>query len=230
MAKTPSSPLDWVPDPNEERCWRLVGKFMSYWAMLESELNEGVHTLCKLSGLEAYAVTSNMGVRDKIHTVRTMLHVWSSHHEEALASNKALMNKIADRSSDRNLVAHTHFVPHAKGVRFLEIRAKGEIKVPKTVWPVAEFERRNNEMFSLKTQLRRAVREAIARRRKVEELPLNLFAAGLQPTTGLGALSALSGLLPPLPDSPGSPPPNPKLAVRMPKALRAKPKGGKSQK
>jgi hypothetical protein len=160
------------------RAHRLVGDFMWHWSVLEGSLNIALHSLCGLSNIEGYAITSNMGVRDKIHTVKTMLNMFSGGDPERAKANMKLMEQIAALSTVRNVVAHTGFSGHPKGVMFFVVKAKGQFSVPDTVWTEKDFEERNSKMFAASEELRLAIPIAKEWRRRItgREMVPNIFA------------------------------------------------------
>lgn len=223
-------------DQRHARIFHLVGEFMWHWSLLEASLNSGVHKLCNLTSLEAHVVTTNMGVRDKIHAVRTMLNLCFLSDPDASKVNNKLMDGIAKLSGDRNLVAHTGFAPPEKGdgVMFLVIKAKGTFQVPDVIWSEADFARKNREMYDLKRRLDATVRTGVARRARRNTG--NIFAQGLmtapppEPTEGTGLLSGLLALghqaLEPL----GSPPPTPTAGLQTQEAPAPRRKGSRKPK
>jgi hypothetical protein len=210
--------------PETIRAFTLVGEFMSHWALLENELNRGVHKLCRLSGLEAAVVTANMGVHDRIHTVRTMLAL-AHGDEEAIKANTKLLDKIGALSGHRNTVAHTPFIGRKDGVDFIVIKAKGKFSVPQSVWKPEDFRRRNIEMNDAGNQLREAVdvaanwRQAILSRNALANVP-NIFATTPRtlPQVDPPGHSRLAQA------SLDAQPPKPIKSPQKPKAPRAKPR------
>jgi hypothetical protein len=140
---------------------------MWHWSVLESALNTALHDLCTVHGVAAFAITSNMGVRDKIHTVKTMLHLAHSADAPRVQENNKLLERIARRSVDRNIVAHTSFTGDAKGVTFFVVKAKGEFEIPDTKWTVKDFSDRNEKMLKAADDLRESVRVAMEWRRRM---------------------------------------------------------------
>jgi hypothetical protein len=226
MADKKPSLATWDPDPDMVRAYGLVGEFMSVWSVLESGLNAAIHKLCKLGPLEGYAVTTNMGVRNKIHTVKTMLNLYSVGEE--VSENNKLLDKIANRSEDRNLVAHTQYVAHKSGVEFIVVKAKGELKVPPTVWSVTTFNEKRQEIVLLHSRLKTAVRRVHAKQLGRALMAPNWFAT----TPTFAGQGLLGGLPIPPPEDHGSQPhrdtrkATPEKSPRTPKAPRTKsPKG-----
>ena len=200
---------------------------MSFWAVLEGELNSSVHKLCGLSGLEAVVATANMGVRDKANTVRTMLYVAHSTDAPKVAENNKIMDRIGERSTDRNLVAHTNFFGHADGVQFLVIKAKGKFQIPPTIWTVEDFRNRNRLMMASVRELRAAVAVAVEWRGLIKSrlAGANIFAT----TQGTNALTGLLGLGHLAQENPDSLSPSPTEAPQTPKAPRKKSEGLKKR-
>lgn len=205
------------PTPEEAddgRAFRLVGEFMWHWSVLESALNVGVHKLCNLTSLQAYVVTANMGVRDKIHTVRTMLYICHLSDEEGIKANNKLMDRVTAGSTDRNHVAHTAFNGHPEGVSFLVIKAKGKFEVPDSLWTTKDFAAKNSAMMAMANELKAAVANGVDRRRRI-----------LQPKPTQNALAGLSDLNPLLRSVLETQWSNSTSGPETPLALRESPKG-----
>lgn len=172
---------------DHDEAYRLVGRFMSAWAFLESQLNAGIGTLSGLDSIESAIITANMQVRDKINTLRTLLVLFSL--EEDGEAAERLMKKIENMSTDRNTVAHTMFWPQKEGsgVEFSRIKARGKLERRLVVWPAKQFDDKVARMHELQDQLTDAVESAARLRRTWLRLK-----ASERPKPNLSALSGLT--------------------------------------
>lgn len=190
-----SKDSDIGPPPEFEAAFKLVGQFMWHWAALEAELNRSLRTLLGLGALEAIVVTANMGVRDKIHTVRTLVNLHGPGDPDWRARANKTIELIAGISEQRNVVAHTFFAPHKKGgVEFLTVKAKGALAVPNVVWGLKTFERHEGDMNRLSKDLAVIVARITASREVAEAAPQNAM-FGIGPTPGFGRLTPQPGLM-----------------------------------
>ena len=226
MAELPLEGL--APDTANTRAFRLVGEFMFFWSTLEAALNTGICRLLGLSGVDAFVVTANVSVRDKIHILRTLTNFYSV-NDERLAEAVRTMIAVAAKGDERNFLAHTGFIPHGPGgVTFNVVKAKGKFSHPTVVWSPGDFAKKNLEMADLQESLDKIVDEAARVRVLVK--------AGQ--TQGRNAPNAMSGatievqpepnqlvaLLRQFQPPQNSPPSNPKKAPRTRRAPSEKPK------
>lgn len=233
MAKSPL--IDWSPPEEYARSYRLVGEFMFYWAALEAELNRGVRKLLGLEGTEGIIATANMQVRDKIHTLRTLVTYYASSDADALKAHNKTIDRIGDMAGQRNLVAHNIFAPHDDGgVEFFLIKAKGKFAAPETVWSIEDFLNKNHEMTQLAEALNGIVAATASHQRLIKAVmrnqrPMtNAFSALSTPDNV--APNLLNLLDPPPPVGPHSANATPekaprKLRERKPKREKKKPQG-----
>jgi len=216
----------------EDEAFRLVGEFMSSWSFVEYELNRGIQKLAGLGILEGRIVLTNMGVRDKIHTLKTLLYMYSPTAERDVAVS--LLNTAASMSESRNMIAHTMFWPHeGGGVEFAVTKAKGKLLFPNTVWGKEMFEEKFEAMSKLKRNISSAVQKADRIRSLSKTTDKNWFWANIYdltqspPTEGLGGLMTQGLRALQLQGSPSSPTPNPEAAPQTPEAPPPKPRSRK---
>lgn len=172
---------------DHDEAYRQVGRFMSAWAFLESELNAGIRTLSGLGSMESAIITANMQVRDKINALRTLLVLFSLEEDEKAAER--LMTKIGNMSKDRNTVAHTMFWPQEKGsgVEFSRIKARGKLETLSVIWSAKQFDEKVARMHELQHQLKDAVKSAA----RLRQAWLR-HTASKHPKPNLSALSGLT--------------------------------------
>lgn len=185
------------PTPEQfTRTFHLVGEFMFNWAHLESMLNRSVGKILHIdSVLNQVMLTANMSVREKLNVLRTALLLPVVKDSDEWKALNKLVDRIGDRNDDRNVVAHTSFGPHSKGVTFYPIKAKREFAVPDLVWTTKEFAEKGEDMTLLTAELSVAVAQNVNRRRR----PLNAL-SGFAPMTGTRGLGLLGLPLTPLLD------------------------------
>jgi hypothetical protein len=221
MTKT-STDDDWKPSQNEfAYAFALIGEFMFHWAVLESEINRSIHQLLNLDGPTGYITTANMGLRDKLNLVRTLLHFYCNGSDAWVKDANKELDKIGAMSAHRNLVAHTLFGPHkGGGVSFMTIKAKGKFDLPEVIWKPEDFDAKQIEIARLKRRLERLVATAVQVRtvQGHKRVLTDLFATN-QDSGGLGILGLL---LNQLQSDPGSHPTNPEIAPQTPQETEEK--------
>lgn len=150
------------PDDYDTAFW-LVGRFMFQWALLESELNNGLEKLLGLAALEGTIVVANLQLRSKIHIAKTLIHLCEAETAWGKAAVKDI-GSIGDLADEwRNVVAHNIFGPDPNGVKFLTVKAKGKLTFPGTVWTKDQF----NEVGLKIGALRKRVEEIVDRASKL---------------------------------------------------------------
>jgi hypothetical protein len=122
-----------------DHAYKLVGQFMSFWAILESSVNAGVGKLLGMDTLEAIIATANMQFRSKIHILKAVVHMRCGLTEWGKGAIKSIEEAGTLADTWRNIVAHNGFVPHGDGVKFLIVRAKGKLHFPETIRSEVDF-------------------------------------------------------------------------------------------
>ncbi|HXP72674.1 MAG TPA: hypothetical protein VN823_00875 [Stellaceae bacterium] len=128
-------------DP-DTRCLALVGMFLQRWAIMEGTIRELLATMLNLDIVSVATISSNMQLRDKIHTVRTLLDSYTVLTPSEKETYDDMCKDILEAAGKRNMLAHDLFYPadDGDGVAFFVIKAKGKFGVPTTVWTIAQFE------------------------------------------------------------------------------------------
>lgn len=193
----------------------LVGRFMFYWAMLESSLNSGIEKLLMLGTLEGAIVTANLQFRSKIHILKTLMHlkcVESDWRSDAL-SDLERIGTVNDHW--RNTIAHVPFISAEDGVQFLRVKAKGKLDFPHTHWTRADFDNMRAEVIGLTDRVDEIVSALAKQQRKPTLSDLAALATELQNEQ---EFPNYLGRLAPAP--PGSQPSNPETAPETPQEPR----------
>lgn len=165
-----------------------VGRFFHTWSLLESQINDLIRKIFKLSAINAAIICANIQFRDKVFVIQTAMAFQSRHrNEESQRKIRKIANRIFRLSKSRNLLAHTGFAP-TKGrlVCLYKIEAKGNFDVPDVFWTESDFECKRNSMLQVMDDL--------------SELGANLESKGSflakllmeQPSQSSGALGLLS--------------------------------------
>ena len=128
-------------DP-DTRCLALVGMYLQRWAIMENTLREVMAQILGTGAIYTAIIASNMQLRDKIHTLRTLINMSGILNEAGKKEYDTLLKQIATASSNRNMLAHDLFYPSddGNGVAFFITKAKGKFDVPATVWSIDQFE------------------------------------------------------------------------------------------
>ncbi|HEV7353768.1 MAG TPA: hypothetical protein VGN74_11640 [Brevundimonas sp.] len=142
----------------------LVGEFMFVWSHLEQKMTQSIGQLARLEGLAVVAIIgANMGTRDKINTLKSLL-LWSgSDDDEWKKAVNRLCSRIADRCGDRNIIAHNTFAPGKKGgIKFWTVSAKGELKLPDLEWDLATVRQKIQQILDLYNEIEPLTEQAMA--------------------------------------------------------------------
>lgn len=151
-----------------ERTCQTVGHFMAQWAQLEDEINRAIHRLFKLPFEEGAIVTRNLQVRDKLTILRTAIEYYSRDRmsEEWRDEAGGIVVRLAkDVVPDRNVVAHTYFLPGDAGaVEFFRVHASKAVRQSTEVWTPAEVQAKCEQMTEYSIALMQIMRELIPRK------------------------------------------------------------------
>jgi hypothetical protein len=176
----------------DEKCWALVGYYMQRFAWMESALNDALSHALGLKKLQGLVVCANITLRDKVHIVRASLRLEPALKHSDREHFDRLLKKVADVLNERNTIAHCPFFPNKKknGVMWMDIRAKGELKVPGMDWPESRFHESIKVINGYTEELKK-LKSAIGRGRLVEALLTTQHPPGGLGLLGIGGVSAL---------------------------------------
>jgi len=156
---------DFNPLNPHTRCFALVGEFLYRWSVMESKIKEAITKSLGLNIVQGAIVTSNISLRDKIYILKTAVDLSEIKPKEEREKFKSVLQKVANYSPTRNMVAHDRFEPvkDKLGVRFGVIKAKGKLNIPHTEWSEDKFQEEfekiegfSREIDNLKSKLDRA--------------------------------------------------------------------------
>jgi hypothetical protein len=148
------------------RAYALVGSFLQTWSFMEGALNSVIGTALSLKITTEAILCQNIQFRDKIHILRTLISISPLPTVEKKRIDR-ILNKLAEYSKYRNVIAHNPFGPSQvnDGVQFNVIRARGSLQLPELDWAVAQFEEHyqtivdfSNELEALEEKLRLSMR------------------------------------------------------------------------
>lgn len=189
--------IDYASLDHNLRTVALVGEWLQYWAMMESELNRCMGRALALDGLQTYIVAKNVQFTAKTHILKTAL---AGSRKVGAADRERytkLIDAIATETPVRNMLAHDMFLPSEKtdGVEFLVVKAKGQLKFPEEDWPIQTFQ----DWFARMTLWR----QELVKLRQIIDRPATLAEALLayqKPTGILSGLTGIAGASPPIPE------------------------------
>lgn len=181
--------------------YRLVGRFMFHWALLENSLNDGIEKLFGMDSLEATIVTANIQFRSKIHVLKAFIDLKCDTNKwrELALTDLERIGTVNDQW--RNTIAHVAFGPSEGGVKFLKIRARGKLNFVSPVWTETDFDNMRTEIIAL-TQRVDEIVKALIPKKPLTIADLVTLAGVSTPEPGLQ-----NHLSRPIPGSPGSPKP-----------------------
>lgn len=183
--------MDLDPKDKTTQAHALVGRFLFYFAFLESTINNCVGKVLRLEGAQTYIIARNTQFRDKINILKAAATL-------ALPKGTpltALLDEAATISRDRNIVAHEVFgvSEDETGVEFLAVRARGRLTFPKIIWTPKDFEEKYELMRRVTDGIRNETESGLrlmAMADILEKQPANVLAE-------LGPYSFLSPSPPP---------------------------------
>lgn len=131
------------------RSQALVGAYMGYFAVMECEINDMIQECFNLSSPDALILCTNLNYHSKIKILKTLNDTYSG-NEDARKRVDQNLTKVGDLSKDRNMVAHTPFVPSKKkdgGITFLRTSASKKINIIPIEWTIEEIETKCSKLF-----------------------------------------------------------------------------------
>ncbi len=175
----------------------MVGCYMSWFAMMESDLEKAISHAVGISDSRWMIIGRHLGFIEKAWTFRSLTEYVLQEDLQAKLQNVA--KRIEAESTERNNVAHRLFVPSEAedGVVFYITEAKRKLRLEEQVWTVGD-------LFERITSLRGMCRDLTAeettkalsgiptRFTKIENMRRSAFNA---------LLSSLSAPLQPRPDA-----------------------------
>lgn len=195
-----------LPD-SYRRANELVGQYMNTWAIVEIGLGNVISAAFHLDGLYGSVFAANTTVRDKIAIARTGITLCFLPRDWKAMADHVLL-RVADASTDRNMIAHTLFdaADDGTGVVFLRRIAKSEFRFEDTLWSEAKFD----ETFAWLLTLRRHLNDIEL---DLRDIPMELIRSvldGENPTMPICPPVRLSVELPQPQNAPNSDQPKPK--------------------
>jgi hypothetical protein len=108
---------------------------------MEQSLHKAIGAALKIEHIQLQILCANIRFRDRIDILRTLIDVSLFSKDEKFIAKKTL-KKLGDYSVNRNMIAHTQFLPDPsnRGVQFLTIKAKGTFETKNKIWIPHTFE------------------------------------------------------------------------------------------
>jgi len=186
---------------SHDEAYRMVGEFLSYWAIMEDKLNGLIGKMLGLSTLQEVIVTHNIKLHDKLGIAGAALDTMALTTEEKKAFRKKLAD-ISNLSWVRNMCAHNGFGPKGENLTFYRYSVRGKVSVPDDTWSPDEHVKKLKEVVNLRIGLDEI--EA----RVTQAIDLGRLATQLasEPKGGLFGLGPINLLDPQLPGILGSVP------------------------
>lgn len=129
-----------------QKSFILVGMYLQNWAFMESQLNSTVGKALGLAILQETIVCANLALRDKINIARTAANLEFGEGSDEAKGYVKILTKIANASTERNMIAHDMFGADKKADKFVvtwfTVRANDKLKLPKISWSQKDFEDR----------------------------------------------------------------------------------------
>jgi hypothetical protein len=127
-------------DP-QMRCFALVGQFLHAWSKMEGSLHNAIGLALGIETTKLQILIANLGFRDKINVIRTLVDVNPFFSNEDKAGYKKKFHDLSEYAGrSRNLIAHVPFEPHETGAQFNQVRTKGKFETPSDVWDTKRFQ------------------------------------------------------------------------------------------
>jgi hypothetical protein len=183
----------------EAKGFQLVGEFMSNWAALEAEIDEGLGRISRMGPLVSLALRTQLSFRDKVDLFQHLTSNYTQNDTEKEIV-KSFLKSIRNLSSTRNTIVHSVFwMDDNSSIIFSKSKMnEGNLKFQELTITESEFD----DIFDTITQLIENVRSATdsaVRRRDETERESDFLVSFTLPVkevndaekSGLGALFQL---------------------------------------
>jgi hypothetical protein len=147
-------------DPIARAC-ELVGRFAYHFSRLDEQLNAAIVQLFNLGETTADIITSNIDFARKLNIVKSAVNEQNASPEQEWLRNsiKETFSELHAVNTERQVVAHSAFVPHEKdGVQFRRTVARGQLNRLDPHWTEEKFEREFQKMKKLELKLESVLR------------------------------------------------------------------------
>jgi hypothetical protein len=136
------------------RCLVLIGTFFQKWGALEWHMGVTIKVGLKLDMTGGLIVTRNLSLSEKIKVLKSLVHTLLKFHGD-VDNYKKTINGIGKMVEWRNRCAHEEFIPdgNGDGVKFLAVKAAGEVAMPTVCWSVSDFEGKFAQIASAMVEL-----------------------------------------------------------------------------
>lgn len=126
--------------PHHLRTLALVGLYLHDFAFMGIAIDRAITGLIGLDERRMFLLSPNIPFSSKVQILKTL--VFSANIDEnSKSSYLKTLNLALGASNYRNNIAHHAFAEseESNGVRFLVVKAQGEIKFPEMDWSVSKF-------------------------------------------------------------------------------------------
>jgi len=123
----------------ETRCFVLIGQFFHTWANMERALHAATGYALNIDATKVQILAVNIDFENKLYIINTLVDA----NQDFSADDRKQYSKTIEefrKRGNRNMIAHTPFEPHATGVQFERVKAKGKLAAKTEVWDVKKFE------------------------------------------------------------------------------------------
>jgi hypothetical protein len=129
--------------------FQLVGEFLCWFSMLETNIDQSVIDLLDLEPVAGRLLMSYVPFQKKCDLLRELFsleEVGFTNQEKKDANSK--LNRIRGRADTRNIIAHSFFSSEEMGVKFLNAEKKMRADISQTI-DQEEFRRHQTDMADL---------------------------------------------------------------------------------
>ena len=138
--------------------YRLIGKFILHWNVLETKLNEAIKELCKLDELHGLIITTNLNFQTKMQIFTTMVELLSRSKRQSWIDDakKTITSVNTINQNWRTMVVHNIMTPVDKTtVTFFKVSAKRKLDYQKIQRSRSDFNNICTEILTLGNRIQR---------------------------------------------------------------------------
>lgn len=152
-----------------DNAFRLVGRFLYEFALLEDAIDAGLAKILDLKGAAAKIATANMDFSRKVRTLRSAeVAKAAKPNAERKKFVDDTFSRIMEANNWRIIVAHSTFRESKSGVKFVRVVADKKLKVTDEIWTERQFADRYALMEVTAASVTRMVEEMVPFRHSLD--------------------------------------------------------------
>ena len=150
------SKLTEVEAARETASFALVGRYMQSFSLLEKNIADAIQGILDIESVERFVLVDPIPFNGKLNILESFAEWHSSVDEHWRHEARKLIKRMRSVSDDRNLLAHSVFVPleHEVGLMFHRSGARNQAVHGSERWSLRDGEEKIGRIATLSTDLK----------------------------------------------------------------------------